>query len=519
MKTNALLLFLLIEVSCLFGQDWQLIYRDGGKANDFLKILQVDSNLFACSGKFSKDSIQGLTIFKMDTTGHIIDSIEIFKDSFILTTYAYLLGATHYKGQVYLYGSVLASNEPPYTYLIVTDTSLQNYTIHYFREPTFNGFNATNILATENGLYLLGRVTENDALLTTQACIICTDFEGNVKWNKKYGVTGIEDFAISITQLNEDTLIVAGGRYSPYNSGLPFTQRWWHDWIMGIDSSGKVLWNWESSVGINRGGISDLHIKDRKLFYASSAMTVSGTYSFTTVPDINCRSLGNQFIWQSKPVILQSANAEIHRLTYVGDSSQILGVGELSNHGPYLHFIVNTDDGSMIYQREDPVCVPDMGPHVNVPGLGLIPPVNDAALYDVIALPSGSTISCGKVRAQLNDGKTVWSGVILKTNAWGEDLLDDCSTVSSNEPQYTLNELFIYPNPASDHVTLQAPEQAGTYRVRMYASTGTLVREQVYAQGDVPEMQVRDLSTGLYFVQILREKGQLLGVGKVVLRE
>jgi hypothetical protein len=88
--------------------------------------------------------------------------------------------------------------------------------------------------------------------------------------------------------------------------------------------------------------------------------------------------------------------------------------------------------------------------------------------------------------------------------------------VSSSEPQYTQNELFIYPNPCSDRFTLEPPAYAGVCRVRMYGSTGALVREQVYGQGEKPQIQVSQLNSGLYFVQVLSEKGQLLGVGKVV---
>jgi Secretion system C-terminal sorting domain len=286
---------------------------------------------------------------------------------------------------------------------------------------------------------------------------------------------------------------------------------------MAIDTAGNVLSSWESPNGSNRGGVFDIESKNGDIYYCSSELTVSGTQNFTTHPDITKRNSMMQKLWSVRPALSVPLKSGILRTIITKDSSAIIGVGAISDSGPYLQFKVNLTDGSIIYQREDSVCVPNMSPPIVVPGQGTYSPVIDAELYDVALLSSGSIISCGKVRTYMNNGTTAWSGYILKTNAWGQDLLDDCSTISSEEPQYTQNEVFIYPNPCTEYFTLEQPEgYSGAYRVRMYTSAGALVREQEYVQGAPSRMEAQDLQSGLYFVQVLSKKGHLLSVGKVM---
>jgi hypothetical protein len=224
-KSIYILLLFILNVSSIIAQDWQWINFDDGKANDFPRNIVVEDKIYAVCARYNKDTLFGMTIFKMDTLGHILDSIEVVNENLYLTTYGILLGACSYDDIIYVYGTELNGQ---FTYLIKTDTNLVNYGIKYFTAPSYpDNFAATNLIATELGLYLIGPVQNSDLLGTIDAIIIHTDFDGNEKWRKIYGLAGVEDVPLSIIQVNKDMILIGGTRASPYNDiGANFYQRW-----------------------------------------------------------------------------------------------------------------------------------------------------------------------------------------------------------------------------------------------------------------------------------------------------
>jgi hypothetical protein len=317
----------------------------------------------------------------------------------------------------------------------------------------------------------------------------------------------MEDIPLCLLQKNANELVIAGGGGSPYNSPLPFNQLSYHDWLFAIDSLGNKLWEWRSPNGVRRGGISSIHSVSGNLYYSGGEPVITGSSTFITKPDITCIDGQLNQVWRTQ---LPLTNPSTYRGYFSSsvltpDSTALVAVcGFQENNRPLTHFKVRLSDGEVLYHRQDPACAPNSSY------------TYEGSLYDVTMLPSGSTVACGSLDVQTTGGERIY-GLLIKTNAWGEDLLDDCSTVSSAEPQYAQNEIFIYPNPCSDYFTIEPPSgYMGAYRVRLYAGTSALVREQAYAQSEVPHMDVHDLPTGLYYVQVVSAQGQLLGVGKVV---
>jgi Secretion system C-terminal sorting domain len=505
MRTIIIVLIFLYSHVALVGQDWQVIYNDSEKAFVFVDVFTFGSDIYATCRRYNEDTIQGITLFKYDSSGHVKDCLDIFYDSIILTTHFDFIGVSIHRDDIYIYGTVYETTD---TYLIKTDTSLNAYEIFFYKSIDISAMKlfATEILTTAQGLFLISREQLNDQYLTTNASIIHTDFDGNIKWQKSYGLPGVEEVPICAVQKGKNEIAIGGGRSSPVNQPISFYQMWYHDWLLGIDTLGNRLWEWESPVGANRGGITGMSLINNKWYYSGTEAIITGIASFKNKPDITCRDSQFNLIWNTEMSITSPSdyNGYFSSSALSPDSTSMVAVTayHLFNR-PLTHFKVNLINGMIIYERQDSVCAPNSTFSY------------EGSLLDVAMLPSGSTVSCGFIDVSTPDGERVY-GLLMKTNPWGIDLLDDCSTVSNSEPQYAQNELFIYPNPAIDHITIQTPEQVGAYRVRMYASTGALVREQVYAQGEVPEMQVRDLSSGLFFVQLLSENGQLLGVGKVI---
>jgi hypothetical protein len=498
--------FFIYIISSASAQDWQVVDNNQEFGCEYLAVLNVNNQIYAASSRINSDTIQGLTIYHYDTSGQLVSIIDIFIDTFILTTFQDYLGFCQIDTSIYLYGTVYPSWQ---TYLIKTNLALSYYEIDYYspQNPSSIGMNATNMLATEQGLYLIGSEQISDQYWTSDAYIIHTDFEGNEKWRKSYGNVSVEELPTCIIRKNENDLVMGGGRFSPFNQNVPFQQKWWHEWIMAIDTVGNLLWEWESPDGKNRGEITNLQIIQDKYYIVGGEIAVSGSSQFNTRPDITHRNSLFDEVWRTKLDVTNPTN-------YVGyftstaltpDSAALIAVAAYhKNNRPLTHFKVRLSDGEVLYHRQDPACAPNSSY------------TYEGSLYDVTMLPSGSTVACGSLDVQTTGGERIY-GLLIKTNAWGQDLLDDCSTVSNNEPQYAQNEIFIYPNPCSDYFTIEPPSgYMGAYRVRLYAVTGALVRDQEYAQSEVPHIDVHDLPSGLYYVRVVSAQGQLLGVGKVV---
>jgi Secretion system C-terminal sorting domain len=507
MKRNLLtLLIILLSVFTLWGQDWLSVDENNGFGNTFERVIYEDGAVYALSRRWRMDTVPGITVIKYDTLGHFLDSLEIFDKFITYTTFNGLIGFQAFQESIYIYGTVYGTSQ---TYLIKSNKTLDYYDVRYYTSQQADNppFYATNILVNEQGCYLLGTELVKGPFQTKtyDTHIIHTDHYGAVKWRKTIGSSTADERGKCIVVKGLNELVIGGTRSKPV-AGI-FFQHWWHEWIISIDTSGNLLNQWESADTVNRSMI-DMHLVGNRLVGVSAELQVISSASFNAKPYLFAfDTIGQQLLWRSDiPNVPVTPYTVLNFSAITPDSFSIIAVGRAKESGPILQVKADIATGTLQYARTDSLCIP---------GSDF---VYISAAQGVAVLPSGSAIICGYEQGQTDLGIQD-RGFLLKTNAWGEDLLDDCVLVSDDEPQYTKNELFIYPNPASDHITLQAPEQRGAYRVRMYASTGTLVREQLYAQGDVPEMQVRELSAGLYFVQLLSETGQLLGVGKVVVQE
>jgi hypothetical protein len=497
-----LLLFFMFNNWSIAQQDWQNILLNGERGNALLNVEIDHDTIYTAWFRWNQDTVWGITLSKFDSLGNMIDSIDFMSADIVHNTFQYFTGMSIYAGKLYFWGTC----EQKMTYLIITDLSFTNAKVLYYTDPdvvVLSYFN-TSMLINTNGLYLLSRNQVNDEYDTGDAVITHTDHEGNLVWRKTYGLPGLEELPMCIIQKSENEIVIAGSRASPFNAPVPFTQRWNRDWAFGIDTLGNTLWDWESPVGELRGGIRSISKINNKYYYASYAAFFTGVLTFNTLPDITCTDLQFNQIWRSKmQVSSPDHSAYFHSAAVTPDSTAMVAVTALARYGqPFTHFKVRLSDGVIMYQREDSICTPN----------SIV--TNEGSLYDVAMLSSGSTISCGLV-AVFTDTQRNY-GILMKTNAWGADLLDDCSTVSSDEPYYTIEKAFVYPNPASDHFTVQAPNYTGAFDIRLYNSVGGLMHAQHFGPGEQPQLQVAHLAAGLYFVQVVSEQGVLLAVGKVV---
>jgi hypothetical protein len=110
--------------------------------------------------------------------------------------------------------------------------------------------------------------------------------------------------------------------------------------------------------------------------------------------------------------------------------------------------------------------------------------------------------------------ETQWSifcnGMAQKVNAVSKSRSNVKNNYFTNLPQLSVNEFKIYPNPASAELTISSPIKFTD--VKIVNSIGQIVQESKYNN----TVSVMELSSGIYFLKLFNENGNLLKVAKFI---
>ena len=150
----------------------------------------------------------------------------------------------------------------------------------------------------------------------------------------------------------------------------------------------------------------------------------------------------------------------------------------------------------------------------------------DEYIYDIKPTPDSGYVFCGAAFDKENEQRA-W---IVKLDCHGNDSItyyepDSACVVYSNITYYQspINEdIKVYPNPATDQVTLEFPQGLEVEAVALVNATGqVLFREVLSASGQQStahhKLQTSNFSPGLYWLKV-RSKGGITYARKLVLR-
>ena len=495
------LILTLTNLSVRCQDDWSYIQDNNRVYDDFISIEVLNDTIYTVFENWNSDTtLFGATFVKMDTLGHILDTIQFYNTDRVLTTYNNYSGFKIHNRTLYYYGTSTGY----VTYLIKATTDFTQDTIIYY--PPNAGVNftgATGLLATESGLYLLAQQKKPGEL--NDILVIHTDLEGKEVWRKVYGSATAEEIGLSIIENHKHEIIIGGCKY--FNNFSNPLGTWTKEWIFIIDESGNIRKEWASSDIDNRGCVIGLSIKNDSYLYSSSINTFLSASDFRRVNNICKRDTSALALhWQQNQNSPNSNWYSVMNNTVITpDSTAIIGVGRKDDGGPAFHFKVNIETGAVIYQRELIGCTQEYD-------------AIDTDLFDVACLSSGSTVACGYT--VLNTPiAPAYTGWIIKTNAYGIDLLDECSTVPIIEqPIYTGVGMKVYPNPATTQITLNLPQSKEVYQIRLIDLNGKVVYQASNQVAD-PVIDIAHMPTGMYVVQILNKHGVILNAQKFVKME
>jgi hypothetical protein len=74
----------------------------------------------------------------------------------------------------------------------------------------------------------------------------------------------------------------------------------------------------------------------------------------------------------------------------------------------------------------------------------------------------------------------------------------------------------IYPNPASENITVELPISTGKSSLRLYEITGRLIQEKQLQVG-TNSFSITELPTGVYLAEVVNENGRIGKMQRIVL--
>ena len=219
------------------------------------------------------------------------------------------------------------------------------------------------------------------------------------------------------------------------------------------------------------------------------------------------------------------------------------------NIDPALHYnypmgvggqLTDVFEGEMDFDlMGSPQTLPVDGVHsVTVDGSGTLELANGVTLTDVIRYkivekinidntPLGDLV-LDRVQYEYYQHSTsnlpvlIHTSGILQPKGGGDAYFDYTLVMSSEEPTGTANltsqsikETVIYPNPASEILTIQLAQASKGVQLVMLDNLGKIVIEEIM-NSDIKELNVSDLENGLYFVQIT--SGNVTETKKVIIK-
>ena len=98
-----------------------------------------------------------------------------------------------------------------------------------------------------------------------------------------------------------------------------------------------------------------------------------------------------------------------------------------------------------------------------------------------------------------------WSAIYVFVTAGG---LPPTDGFGNGRPALHDSQVSVYPNPANDWISLIV-NQDGTQLVRIMDATGRTIKQNVI-YGNENQIEISDLKTGVYFLQVTDEGGNIV---------
>jgi hypothetical protein len=350
--------------------------------------------------------------------------------------------------------------------------------------------------------------------------LVKTDQNGDSIWTNTYGGTDWE-FAYSIATTADTGYIIAGETYS-YGSGLS------DGYAVKLDSMGDTLWT-KTFGGIGKDVFNDvIETKSGDLLFVGSTTTVDGDTDYWLVKTDN---LGNE-IWQytagdSLDEVVNSVVDLIDSNYYfIGTKESIVGTalvmdfqkinknGFYSSGNYYDQPLDETGNFILQYANQTDIILGGRSTSVGNGGYDVLNLKisqggfgtlfsNDGTSSDENTEESDTTADNGIVIVGTTGGTAngITSVFVMKTDASlnSSATISEVFDITSVNPLYTENTLYIYPNPTSNNIIFSSQSNILNHPYKIFNLLGEVVRNGILKS---EQIDISDLINGVYFINI-----------------
>ena len=339
---------------------------------------------------------------------------------------------------------------------------------------------ASKAIKTIDGGYVIYGQACNQAITNCDNFIIKLDSNANLLFTKKYSFNNLSfEQAGGIVQLSDSNLYLFGN--------TQFTANQENAYLIKIDNNGNVIWDKRYGMdGFRRIGVSIHKFKTSLLLNIVKATDLSDSGE-ALLMNIDTSGL---IIWQK---IYGGNGSDNLRNLFILKDSIILAVGNSEmlsiNSNRYAHawFLKINSNGDTIWQK--------IYNFKNVPDL-----IDDNNFFfDIKPSQDGFIILGNAYRKGVSPiEQDVW---LLKVDSMG-CLYQNCITPTGVDvEEKEIQELIIYPNPASNKIAIQSNTIYNHYYIfNLYG--------QQILEGDLQanEINISELPKGLFILKLANDK-------------
>ncbi len=464
-------------------------------------ILVTDTGYIA--GGVEIDSITGiqtLVLLVIDTNGNMINKIHPVSNT--VRYYPGAPGALR-KNSIQGYTWVGAAYDftKVFSFLIQLDDSLNVSTLNSYCANNDSLYSFLDILhgveTFDKGHIMVGEIEITPS--TYEIILLKVDSLGNKTWQKTYFFKMVSR-GWNVIQTPDHGFLIGAGGYAPT---LPQS---YTGLIIKTDSLGNEQWRLPIGSQYND-------------WYCVVANAPDGNFIVGTMTGVGLASPDFSFR-KARLLKINNAGSTLWDKSY-GKSATLSGLGQvfvlpggdiISNgfynpgisEGPFSwSWILKTNsDGDSIWMRWHYLFSSDGA---------------DNELNDIKPTPDGGFILCGEADSNPVIPQSIW---VLKVDSLG-CLVPGCQNVGMKELVMKNEELGMYPNPASDVVTLKLPGfvSQDAQEVRLFSSTGQeVLREMLTPGNDTPTISIRHLAPGAYFVRVITAEMSVVSSKVLIIR-
>ena len=320
------------------------------------------------------------------------------------------------------------------------------------------------------------------------------DTLGNEVWSKNFSQEDRLNYAWEMeTSQDQKILISARVVYTDQFGGYPQ--------IIKIDTSGNIIWKYDSNEGIINGGVPVwiAQLSDGNII---QSYNVQGNQS----PDTRIKWIDKDGNYIKEQLIDVPIKDELYyRQIEAGRGEYFFGYGIYRfNDDDTVHGIITKfdNDGNIIwehlYQHESFAEAKDQN-----------------SIKDIVELDNRDIVVLGDL-SHPGENTEIWLFKINENGCFGTDSCDEKLVLTNVDDTYFDPTLKIYPNPGTDIIHIVSEDRRiMDARFSIFDLSGQQIEKYTLSQMQ-NEINVSGLTHQIYIYQIEDKKGEVIGTGKFV---